>query len=202
MTDYDCETIQRLALHNEVRGNGYLRALLVCIVLFVLIALFSTSHAIEPEPYLVVGFGKARLIEDQTDNLWHQTGFQHMAAEKSNTWRLGFGLRLNRYLAAELDYRDLGQFNSQALFTGDLGNPGSYNPATRQCNGPCNKSLSSWQHGETDGLGLSLIAAPDWMDRRALRALRHALPSLDVPVVAGQRRDALSEAVISFPCER
>ena len=183
MTDY--ETIQRLALQhyqsqaqiaqlsNLLKGEKSVNNWAItclCIVVF-FIALFNfLSFASAAEPYLVAGFGKARLIEDQTDDLWHQTGFAHLTAERSNTWRVGLGLKLNRYLSAELDYRDLGQFNQQSLAVSDLGGPGSYNTRTRTCNGPCEPTSSAWQHGTTQGVGLSLVAAPDWEIAPLVRA--------------------------------
>lgn len=120
--------------------------------------------------YATGGFGKAMLRETQQDNLWQQNGFDHVSAQHSNAWKLGVGLKLNRYLSAELDYRDLGQFNSDAIYVDDSGHPGNYNAKRHACDGPCSTSFASWQHGTTRGIGLSIVAAPDWDCAPFLRA--------------------------------
>lgn len=129
-------------------------------LLWLLILLTGTAQA--SDLYLTAGFGKSVLKQVETDNLWRQQGFELVTEEKSNAWKLGVGLRLNRYLSAELDYRDLGQFNSNGVFVADAGRPGDYNAKMHACDGPCTESIAGYQHGTTKGIGLSLIAAPDW----------------------------------------
>lgn len=126
------------------------------------LALLLLCGEAQAQLYLTAGFGQATMKEVELDGWWHQEAFGHVTEEKSNAWKLGVGFKLNRYLSAELDYRDLGQFNQHILSVSDLGGPGSYNANTKQCNGPCEATSSSYQHGYTKGIGLSLVAAPDW----------------------------------------
>lgn len=119
----------------------------------------TAAHA---DPYLIAGFGKSILKEAPKDNTWHQNGFSDYAEQQSNAWKIGVGLKLNRYFDAELDYRDLGQFNQMSGYVSDLGGPGSYNGATKSCNGECEPTSVSFQHGTTKGMGFSLVMHPDW----------------------------------------
>jgi hypothetical protein len=123
----------------------------------------SCAHAADPEPYLILGAGASHLKTTGTDDLWHQQGFANETAEHSNAWRIGVGLKITRWLSVEGDYRSLGQYSAFGLWVGDAPRvPGNYNVATGQCNGPCNPTISSYQKGATDGIGLSFVAAPDW----------------------------------------
>jgi hypothetical protein len=124
--------------------------------LLCLAALFSGLA--RAEAYLTVGVGQAKLRDVGIQNLWMQEGFGKVAEEKSTVWTLGAGYRFTPWLAIEADYRDLGQFNSMAVFTPDgHGAPGAYNPQTGQCNGPCMPSSAGYQHGTTKGAGLSAV---------------------------------------------
>lgn len=129
-------------------------------ILWLLILLTGTAQA--SDFYAVAGFGKSVLHPIGVDNVWSQQGFELVTEEKSNAWKVGVGLHLTRWLAAEMDYRDLGQFNSNGVFVADAGRPGDYVTAKHACDGPCTESIAGYQHGTTKGIGLSLIAAPDW----------------------------------------
>lgn len=140
-------------------------------VLFAL-ALFVQTHAraADPVPYLVLGAGTSVLKTTPQNDLWHQDGFANEANEQSNAWRVGLGLRLTGWLSVEGDYRSLGHYSNDALFVGDSpGHRGHYNVATSRCNGRCDPSVSGYQNGGTEGLGLSLVAAPDWTVAPLLR---------------------------------
>ncbi len=135
---------------------------LVITLFAILVMCLGAGYLHAAEPYVTAGFGQATLHAANIDNLWQQTGFDHKEDQKSNAWKIGVGLKLNRYLDTELDYRDLGKFNSMSLYTDDNGRPGDYNPRTRSCNGPCGATVASWQNGSTTGVGLSLVAHPNW----------------------------------------
>lgn len=127
-------------------------------LLWLLILLTGTAQA----QYLVIGAGQANLKSVNKDNLWQQEGFGHENYEQTPTYKIGFGYKINRWLSAEVDYRNLGNYSSTALWVGDAKGAGQYNPTTRHCNVGCEPTSNAGVHGRTDGFGVSLVAAPDW----------------------------------------
>lgn len=134
-------------------------------LLWLLILLTGTAQA---QFYGIAGFGKSQLIESRTDNDFHQNGFGDMTEDRSNAWKLGVGYKLSRNFAFEVDYRDLGQFNQTSMYVSDLGGEGHYNG--HGCNGECEATSISYQHGTTKGIGASFLAYPDWNVAPFIRA--------------------------------
>lgn len=140
----------------------------VCILIIALLVL-PLAHA--DEFYGIVGGGAGYLKTTPINNTWYQDGFAHVSQEHSGAFRIGAGMRLNKYVNMEVDYRLLGTYSSTFLGVGDTpGMPGNYNPVTSRCNGACDPTASGYQAGKTDGIGLSMVAAPPWRVAPFVRA--------------------------------
>lgn len=127
--------------------------------LLVLLLLIGDAYA---DSYLVMGVGQSHLQAVNADNLWRQEGFGHENYQESPTYKIGVGYKVKSWLSAELDYRNLGNYSSTALWVGDAVGAGQYNPAIRRCNGECEQTSYAGIHGRTSGVGASIVAAPDW----------------------------------------
>jgi hypothetical protein len=117
--------------------------------------LIGTAHA---EPYFVAGAGKAQLNQHNVNGHWVQLGYDHEIDQTTNTFRIGAGWQAGSWLDFEVDYRDLGEFNSMIRFVSDK----NYNQKTHGCKKPCEPTRAAWLHGETVGIAASAVIAPDW----------------------------------------
>lgn len=124
-----------------------MKALLLVILLFT-----STVHA---ELYMTGGVGKADLRHYEQNGYWYQEGYDYKFDEKANAWKIGVGWQINRRWAVEADYRDLGEYNGIARFVSDE----NYNVDAKTCRDPCEPTLTGWQNGTANGIGLSAIYA-------------------------------------------
>lgn len=155
-------------------------------ILWLLILLTGTAQA----QYLVIGAGQANLKSVNKDNLWQQEGFGHENYEQSPTYKIGLGYKINRWLSAEVDYRNLGNYSSDALWVGDAGRDGHYDPKSKRCINACEQTTFAGIHGRTEGVGVSVVAAPDWEIAPLLRlGAFYYRSSFNVDIVFGTLGD-------------
>ncbi len=130
----------------------------MAVILLLFSLLFGAAYA---EPYVVVGVGQAKLEQLDVDGHWHQQRFAHQIDQNSSTWRLGGGYQINSWLAVEGDYRDLGEFNSLIRYVEDH----EYQNGCTDCD-----MQAAWLSGDSRGVALSAVVAPDWKVAPMLRA--------------------------------
>lgn len=104
--------------------------------------------------YTAIGTGEVEIKQRRDDMWWYQESFSHEFDEKTNGYTITVGKQISRHFAVEIDYRNLGEFNSYAGYVQPDSN---YNPITGGCNGPCNRTQWGWQHAEVKGFGLSVL---------------------------------------------
>src|SRR5713101_8300595 len=90
--------------------------------LFAAVAMFGTifvpiTQVLAGDAYLTLGVGHTDLRQVRLNDWWYQNEYAHTEQSTSNAYSVGAGRRLNRYLAAEIDYRDLGAYHADAMFT-------------------------------------------------------------------------------------
>lgn len=100
--------------------------------------------------YFVASAGHSKIEQIRHDGWWYSDQYGHYFDENSNTYTVGLGLDLNKYLSIEADYRKVGEFNSYAGYQLDASGeavastPGGYTHWT-------------YIHGDIDGIGLSVV---------------------------------------------
>lgn len=129
--------------------------LLVVALTMVLYALFAHNKAQAEGFYGVVGVGTGTLEQVKLDKWWYQEAFDHRWEEKTNVWKVGAGWDVGRYVSLEVDYRDLGRFNSVARWVQE---EDLYNPITNQCEPePCPPRQTAYGTGTVKGVVLSTL---------------------------------------------
>lgn len=126
----------------------------LCIVLLGAVLLAPISHA---EPYFTVGLGQGYLKHNGENMWWIQEGWDYRMKERSNIYRVGFGGRVNRWLAVEVNYHDLGRYEQ---FSGFVLPEEQYNAETRSCVSTC--PPTHWGYLTGDVYGISATALPTW----------------------------------------
>lgn len=104
--------------------------------------------------YAAIGTGEVEIKQRRENMWWYQEGFSHEFDEETNGYTITIGKQITRRFAIEIDYRNLGEFNSYAGYVQPDSN---YDPITRGCNGPCNRTQWGWHHAEVKGFGLSIL---------------------------------------------
>ena len=127
---------------------------------FLCTVLVFIAIAITPRPakaadfYGVVGVGTGTLEQVKQDKWWYQEKFDHRWEEGTNVWKVGAGWNVSPYLALEVDYRDLGRFNSVARWVEqeDL-----YDPHLNDCPSGCPPTQTAYGTGTVKGVVLSTL---------------------------------------------
>lgn len=90
--------------------ESLLLSVLAAALLFVGTAMLPMHKVHAADFYGIVGVGKGNLEQVKQDKWWYQERSDHRWEEGTNVYKVGVGLDVSRYLALEVDYRDLGRF--------------------------------------------------------------------------------------------
>lgn len=124
-----------------------------CFLAGLLIAVGKTSQA--GDYYLTAGIGESRLQHPQVNGWWIQQGFDYTIREKANTWKLGAGKRLNKYVSVEADFHKFGDFN---MYAGFIADEEHYNPnSPTLCDGPCSPTKWAYLRGSAHAFSANII---------------------------------------------
>jgi len=126
------------------------------VIAIVILALLHQVCA-AAEPYFTVGLGQGYLNRPNTNKWWAQYGYDYTVDERSNVNRFGLGARVNKWLALEVNYHDLGEYEH---FAGFIAEEDQYDPATERCSDPC--PPTRWGYMKGSVYSLSLSALPTW----------------------------------------
>lgn len=90
---------------------------LVALTLVGLSTAGTVAHAqdAEAKAYLFASVGQSDAdVKGELDDFWGVPGGVNSSVDKDTAWRIGAGLKLNKYLAFEAEYIDLGDADYQA----------------------------------------------------------------------------------------
>lgn len=90
---------------------------LLAVTLVGLSSAAAVSHAEEPEAqaYLFASAGQSDAdVKSDLDDFWGVPGGVSSSVDKDTAWRIGAGIKLNQYVAFEVEYIDLGDADYKA----------------------------------------------------------------------------------------
>jgi hypothetical protein len=139
--------------------HSFAKSLVVAVLLGLAaacVATFASSVKAEGlEPYFTAGIGRGELRHPGPNKWWIQEGFDYTIHQKSTVYQLGIGLKVKPWLAAEVLYHDLGQYNH---FAGFIAEEDLYNPSEPDfCTGECPATQWGYLRGEARAISLSLL---------------------------------------------
>ena len=146
-------TVLMFRSKDPMHAAGY--AVRIVLGIIALYGAFGMKDCKAADFYGIVGIGTGTLEQVKLDKWWYQERSDHRWEEGTNVYKAGIGLDVSRHLALEVDYRDLGRFNSVARWVGqeDL-----YNPITNQCEpAPCPPNQTAYGTGTVKGVVLSAV---------------------------------------------
>jgi hypothetical protein len=109
------------------------------------------------QTYFTAGLGQGYLNRPNVNKWWAQYGYDYKIDERSNVNRFGVGVQVNKWLALEANYHDLGEYQH---FAGFIAEEDQYDPATERCADPCPPTRWGYLYGNV--YAFSLSALPTW----------------------------------------
>lgn len=117
-----------------------------------ILAIGITSRA---EPYLTVGLGQGELRHPGSNMWWVQDGWNYTIDAKSTVWNFGVGWKFSKYLAAEINYHDLGEYHHFAGFMTDESKYIAWTPT--HCAGACDPTQWGYLSGSATAISASIL---------------------------------------------